>query len=575
MVLAISKSVEDEDTEMATSENANGANASWRRVRDDSANECKASLHNEKEHLNENHFQLMTPLYIESLRLIGKIDTGSEISCINQASLSNKLNIKNTNKVFGQLNFAAFGKMTKRIGKTDPLKVTYLNDVSFEHSFEILQFNESMDFDVLLGADILPRMNIGLTGVAVKWDEKFADLTLENDASFRNINFEQNEHEPDNSPYGTPEERERFLREIKDSVDKNQQVPITSFCTVPESVISLPTKEGATAYRRQYSIAHHLQPVLDKQIKEWVNAGTVRKCPRNTSFNSPLLLVPKKNGKGEAVDHRVCLDVRGINRLLPDVNFPVPIIRDVLDSLEGKRIFTTLDLKSAYNRFLVNPDDQHKLTFTHNNQQYCFQGTCFGLKHVTGIFCKVMAIIFQDMECVFSYVDDCIVASESVEGHIQDVKKVIDRLTSVNLILNPDKCHWFQHSVYMLGFVVNAKGTAVDPRKLTNVEKWPIPENNKDIQKFMGLINYFREYIPMISKLASPIDRLRNDPDVKTHWTDEHSTSFNALKKVLQSRALLHYPDMNGKFYVATDASLYGIAAFLITISTQLEYHET
>ena len=563
IVLAISKSVEDEEMPMATGEDSEGANESWRRLRDDSANECKNSLRNEKKHLNENHFQLMTPLYIESLKMIGKIDTGSEISCINQEVLSNKLKITDINPVFGQLNFAAFGKMTKRIGETNPLKIAYLNGISFEHSFEVLQFNEAMDFDVLLGADILPKLNIGLTGVAVKWEDDFANLTLENNAKFRNINFDQSEHEPDNSPFGTPEEGKRFLREIKESVQRNQQVPITSFCSVPESVISLPTKEGATAFKRQYNIAHHLKPVLDKQIKAWVDAGTVKKCPRNTSFNSPLLLVPKKNGNGEVVDHRVCLDVRGINRLLPDVSFPVPIIRDVLDSLEGKKIFTTLDLKSAYNRFLVNPDDQHKLTFTHNNQQYCFQGTCFGLKHVTSVFCKVMAIIFQDMGCVSSYVDDCIIASETIEDHIRDVKKVIDRLTSVNLILNPDKCHWFQHSVYMLGFVVSAKGTSVDPRKLTNVEQWPTPENNKDIQKFMGLINYFREYIPMISKVAAPIDRLRNDPDVKTHWTEEHTKSFESIKKILQSKALLHYPDMNKKFYVATDASIYGIAGVL------------
>ena len=129
------------------------------------------------------------------------------------------------------------------------------------------------------------------------------------------------------------------------------------------------------------------------------------------------------------------------------MNFPVPLIRDIFDQLAGKKVFTTLDLKSAYNRFLVHPDDQHKLTFTHDNQQYSFRGTCFGLKHVTSIFCKVMAILFQDLECTFTYVDDCLIASNDYESHIRDVKTVIDRLTSVNLILNPDKCHWCQSSV--------------------------------------------------------------------------------------------------------------------------------
>jgi hypothetical protein len=79
---------------------------------------------------------------------------------------------------------------------------------------------------------------------------------------------------------------------------------------MPESIIPLPTKEGATAYRRQYPIPHSLRPVLDKQIKEWLETGTIVKSKVNTSFNSPLLLVPKRNKAGEIINHRVCLGVR-------------------------------------------------------------------------------------------------------------------------------------------------------------------------------------------------------------------------------------------------------------------------
>ncbi|KAG1467964.1 hypothetical protein G6F56_004110 [Rhizopus delemar] len=448
----------------------------------------------------------------------------------------------------------------KRIHDDTSFDFTYSNDISFNHTFEILEFNDNMPFDVLLGTDILSKMNIGLTGVAVKWNK---DKEFEEDAQFKNLNMDECEYEPNNSPYGNEKERARFMSEIKQVVQKNQEIPLTSFCSVPESVIRLPTKDGATAYHRQYHVAHSLKPILDKQIDDWLKAGTIKKCPVNTSFNSPLLLVPKKNALGQTIYHRVCMDVRGLNKLLPDINFPVPLVREIFKELGGKKVFTTLDLKSAYNRFLVHPDDQHKLTFTHNNQQYCFQGTCFGLKHVTSVFCKVMAIIFQNMKCVQTYVDDLLIVSDSFEKHIEDVKKVIERLTSVNLILNPDKCHWAQHSVNMLGFVISEKGITVDPRKLTTVEKWPKPENNKDIQKFMGLINYFREYIPMISRVAAPIDRLRNESNVKQCWKEPQEESFRALKEILQSRTILHFPDPNKKFYVATDASLYGIAGVL------------
>jgi hypothetical protein len=86
--------------------------------------------------------------------------------------------------------------------------------------------------------------------------------------------------------------------------------------------------------------------IIDKQIDAWLQAGTIRKCSVNTSFNSPLLLVSKKNALGQTMDHRVFMDVRGLNRLLPDVNFPAPLVCEIFEELGGKKIFITLDLKS-------------------------------------------------------------------------------------------------------------------------------------------------------------------------------------------------------------------------------------
>lgn len=113
------------------------------------------------------------------------------------------------------------------------------------------------------------------------------------------------------------------------------------------------------------------------------------------------------------------------------------MVREIFDSLARKNVFTTLDLKSAYHRFLVRPDDRHKLTFSHNGKQYCFQGCYFGIKTVAALLCKVMDILFSDMRGIIQiFVDNCIVSSVSFEQHAEDVREVIDRLTSVNLILN-------------------------------------------------------------------------------------------------------------------------------------------
>jgi hypothetical protein len=565
-VLAVSrapsneKSIEEqvqEDIDMTSSELEN---ASY---------DCKYLNKNKSDKFKANDaFNLCTPLIVESERLLGQVDTGSSCSFISLSSLKNKLHINKIYKLSGSYNFLSHENSAKRIGITVPLEIKYANGIKFKHSFEVMNFNQGFEFDILLGTDILPKMNIGLTGVAfrIKDDHAHSDAALSDKAIFDNLNIEsEKKHEPDNSPAGTPEQRAEFMSIIKESLEINQSIPMTSSCPLPESIVHLPTKEGATAYRRQYPIPYALRPVLDKQIKEWLETGTIIRSRVNTSFNSPLLLVPKRNKDGEIVSHRACLDVRSLNQILPPTfNFPVPLVKDIFDNLAGKKVFTTLDLSNAYHRFKVAPEDVHKLSFTYNGNGFSFQKACFGVKMLTSQFQKVMATLFEGVDCVQNFVDDCIVASESIEQHARDVKFVIERLNSANLILKESKCSWFQHSVRMLGFVVDASGVRVDQSKLTNVAKWPLPnKSKKHIQQFMGLVNYLREFIPMISRVAEPLTSLVNAENVEELWTNRRTQSFNAIKEILQSKMMLHYPDLSKKFYVATDASLYGVAAVL------------
>ncbi|KAG2191771.1 hypothetical protein INT47_012821 [Mucor saturninus] len=531
--------------------------------------ECKYLLDRIERRIKANDaFNLTTPIIIENQKLIGMIDTGSSRTFINLKCLNNNLQITKINASIGSFNFLSKNSSTKRLGKTDPLNFKYINGITFKHAPEVLEFNMGFNFDILLGRDILAKMNIGLINVAYDIEGEYvhSDNAKDYAAIYENLNIDkEKKFEPDNSPAGTAQQRAEFMSSIKEALEENKNIPVESYCPLSESIIRLPTKEGATAYRRQYPIPHALRPTLDKQVKEWLETGTIVKSKTNTSFNSPMLLVPKRNKAGEIVSHRVCLDVRLLNQILPPTfNYPIPKIQTIFQNLSGKKFFTTLDLSNAYHRFKVAPEDVHKLTFTHlDGQQYSFIKGCFGLKMLTSQFQHVMATLFDKIDCVQNFVDDCIVASETFEQHVKDVKLVIEKLSSAKLILNSEKCVWFQHSVRLLGFVVNETGTKVDKRKLTNVDKWPIPRTAKQIQQFMGLINYFRDYIPMISKVAEPISRLSHAKNVSDQWTDEQTQSFKALKDILHKDLILHYADMSREMYVATDASLYGAACLL------------
>ncbi|KAJ8651915.1 hypothetical protein O0I10_012523 [Lichtheimia ornata] len=196
-----------------------------------------------------------------------------------------------------------------------------------------------------------------------------------------------------------------------------------------------------------------------------------------------------------------------------------------------------------------------------------FRGCPFGLKPISSKFQGVMDIVFKPMsDFVLCFVDDIVIFSATMEEHIEHVARAIKALTKVNLILNADKCHFAQKAVSLLGFCVSEAGCTLDPRKLTNIQSWPIPKTGKDIQRFMGVVNYFREHVPKISTLTAPLDELRNVDKLDDEWTDEHADAFIAIQKILTNTPILRYPNMAYPFSMATDASNVGIGAVLYQV---------
>ncbi|KAG0858690.1 hypothetical protein G6F15_013841 [Rhizopus arrhizus] len=213
-----------------------------------------------------------------------------------------------------------------------------------------MDFNEDDKSNVILGLDILSHLGIALTGVAHNWDDNEAIFDDSIDDTVK----------PNNSPAGTEHERTQFIEKIQPLLTENMNIPKDAFCTVPESIIHLPTEKGKIVNHKQYPIAYKLKPVLDEAINKWLDNGTITKAPVNTAWNSPLTLADKKDANGNKTGKRPCLDPRHINALLPDDKFPIPLITDIFHELSGSSIFTTLDLTAAFHRFKIHDEDQPK-----------------------------------------------------------------------------------------------------------------------------------------------------------------------------------------------------------------------
>ena len=545
---------------------------------------------------NKNDFKLITPLLLNNIRVLGKVDPGADISFINKSILNKDFkNIKNI-KTMGYLNFLSVNEdgtnsRTKRVGQTEPMEVTYLNGISFKHKFEIIEFNDEMktDFDVLLGSDILPKLKIYLSGVAHAWPQ---DLNREM-SQFENINYDtKNEHDPENADYGSSTERKDLMKAIQNSLDQNIKIRPDAVCSMKESIVQIPIDDPSDCFVRQYPLPANAHNEIKAQLKEWLENGIVEKTIPSSVYHSPLLCVPKKDLNGKPTKLRICCDLRKINAAISQnyhENYAVPKINEIFDRVSANaRIISKIDLHQAYMSYSVHKNSREALTFSYNGSFYHWSRAPYGLKFMSSLFVKCMSILLNDIHIelrkemqkknqhinttddddtfyggVEHYVDDIVLFSKDPVSHIKLINLVINRLTSVNLRINVDKCTWFKTSVFLLGFVVGPGVTKIDMRRLSNIDNWPIPKTAKQVKSIMGVVSHLRDYCPMLSKVAAPIDQLRNDKDVKNNWTQLHTDRLNAIKQILLSNQILHTPLLENKFFLQVDASLYGIAACL------------
>jgi len=107
-----------------------------------------------------------------------------------------------------------------------------------------------------------------------------------------------------------------------------------------------------------------------------------------------------------------------------------------------------------------------------------------------------------------TFIDDILVATDTEEGHDELVEEVLKRLKENDLFVKPEKCKWKVREVEFLGVVIGPRGVKIQREKVKGVLNWPVPRNVKEVQKFLGLANYYRRFIKDFAKLVVPLHML-------------------------------------------------------------------
>jgi len=157
-----------------------------------------------------------------------------------------------------------------------------------------------------------------------------------------------------------------------------------------------------------------------------------------------------------------------------------------------------------------------------------------------------------------------LVAIDTKEGHNELVKEVLKRLKENDLFIKPKKCKWKVREVEFLGVVIGPRGVEMQKEKVERVLNWLAPRNIKEVQKFLGLVNYYRRFIKDFAKIATPLYILVRKKQ-KWKWKKEQEEVFRKLKAMFTTEPVLAIPDIDRKMRVEADASDYTTGGVLST----------
>ena len=292
-----------------------------------------------------------------------------------------------------------------------------------------------------------------------------------------------------------------------------------------------------------------------KAVEKLLKQGSVR--PSSSPWASPLLLITKRDGTVRPV-----IDYRAVNAVSKQDAFLLPRMQDCLDAVAGARIFSTLDITSAYNQVPVRKQDIPKTAFVTKHGLFEYTTMPFGLCGSTSTFQRLMELALNGLQwniCLI-YLDDVIIFSTTFEEHTERLKQVLTRIKDAGLKLKPRKCHLYQEKVTFLGHVLT--GVLPNPEIIEKIINWPVPTNVTKVRTILGMASYYRHFVKDFSKRVHALVELTKKNN-RFHWTSECQREFEDIKESLTGPEIMRYPQDDGKFILDTDACDVSIAAVL------------
>jgi hypothetical protein len=354
------------------------------------------------------------------------------------------------------------------------------------------------------------------------------------------------------------ENMKKEARKIFDSAPDNfTDIPLTTKL----GKCSIRVNERKPVFVRPRPIPHAMVGAVEKEIDEMISLGVIE--PANSPYNSPIVLVKKKDGKSV----RFCSDLRELNKVVIFDAEPITDVEHLFASLSQAKFFTKIDLTKGYWAIPIEKEDRDKTAFTTSKGQFRWVNMPFGLKTAGGIFNRMMRKLLLPLKRndVHHFMDDILIATETWGEHLKALDAVVNALKEANLAAKPSKCFvGFDRLPYLGHEIGNGKMWPED-EKISKVKEATPPSTKKELRAFLGLTGFYRQYIKDYSSIATPLtDKTKKHESEKVKWDSDCQRSFDGLKESLCKKPVLCMPDHSLDFTLRTDASDRGLGAVLM-----------
>ncbi|KAJ0171393.1 hypothetical protein K1T71_012943 [Dendrolimus kikuchii] len=304
-------------------------------------------------------------------------------------------------------------------------------------------------------------------------------------------------------------------------------------------------------------VPYALKEKIDNELDRLLSLGILKPVDHSV-YASPVVPVLKKDGS-----IRLCADYSlTINKQLIVDQYPLPTVNDLLAKLHGGIHFSKIDLSMAYNQFILSEESQNLTCINTHRGLFNFTRLVFGLSSAPAVFQRAMECLLAGIDGIIFLLDDILITGANVDQHKQRLISVLQRLDDAGLTVQTSKCDFFKDEITYLGHIIDKHGVRKSKEKVNAILQASRPANVSQLQSFLGLTNYYRNFVPDASSILNPLYNLLNKK-TKWEWTSIHNEAFNKIKNSLASDNTLAHFNPNAKLILTVDASPSGLGAIL------------